>query len=475
MPYYETDGEDVKKYLPEGLEEVVEVFDRVFGDDPIDEVENITSIDDQESRLADKLLHAIIDAQKNPNPTIAELKLKPYLRMPYDKYASTPKQSLGRRFLNWVRLKWLESVFRLVVWRLLFFMLVATMWFLVLVYREKARTIIPNVTAMYTSLIFLTSFLISGYFERVLDRFRDAKLAFQNSLKSIVNFGLSFASFISNADERVGLEAAKNLDRNKVKGWTPLDAVVHLQYLCHALPFAQLQEVRNKLDYDSLPLFPYQIKILREENGIRIDRIEPIYGMIRRSLVELEVQGLLMRNIDARTLSAYLDKMQENMTEMEESVSNSIPSGCIKLLNLAVFVFCFFLGPLIWDEDGWAWSYLFYAIPVYIIYGFMRQSGETRNPLQDNNASTKLHAPVEKWALINCAEVDRCFENAIAYLRRNKIAVDTHFPLTAKGAVDVMALGDSGPNRLRRIKQNEQTLEDAIPLEDVKRKQPLNF
>lgn len=416
-------------YVPGVVNEGLDVFDEVFGDDPTDEIRAQYAIDDKETKVATETLLSIIRGYGNLHPSKEEVRLKPYLVLP-----SVP----DRPFLwQW----WLDSILRLVAWRMILFMGVATMWFLLLVYRDKARTIIPNVTAMYTVLIFITSLLLSSYFERVLDRFRDAKVAFQNCLRITANFGMTFTAFLRSANDRIEAEPRQLSDRFNSQ-WSGVDGVVHLQYLMHAIPFAILADVRNKLNYDRLPLFKYQITELKKQNGIDVDRIEPMFNMIHNTLVELESQGLLMKNIDARVLFTYLQQVQNNMTAMEESVSNSIPPKYLNILNRMVFVFMIFLPPLIWDLDGWGWSYLFYAVVVYLIYGFMRQSEETRNPLEDVDVSERLHAPVEHWALLNCAEIDRSFEAALAFLiKQGGPRAVSHFPLREDGSVEVKQLG----------------------------------
>lgn len=418
-------GNIKKESIPTPFRQLVYATDRVFGDDPLDEINNQFGENDEEFQRSEKMIEAIDAGYKKRHkkvPSQKQLHLKPYLGYVREKEA-------------WFFIKlWRNSTIRLLIWRLLLFNAIATGWFLLFNFRPEALTIVPNVNSMYDVLIFLTSVLFGFYIDRVLDGSNAPKKAYLNVLKVNYNLASAVTSMIRGYANRVEGEAV-TLDRHDRK-WTALDSLVHLQYLLHAMPYAILYEVRNKLKYSTLPLFEMQVAILNAENGINIARLDVIHDQIRQTLFDLESQGVLIKAQDSRILLPLVDEMSKSLTALQETVDNSIPVKYTNILNQTVFVFSAILPPIIYDDDKWGWAYFFYNVILYILYGFFRQSQEIRNPLEDKVELKSARAPIENWAAINCATIDQTFERTIQHIRKLNPEMSSHFHFNDDGSVN---------------------------------------
>lgn len=417
-----------KDKFPTPIRQLVNATDRLFGDDPLDEISNQFCEDDEEFERSEKLLRSIQQSYYAMHPgkiSPKEIHLKPYLRHTREKDSF---------FL--IRL-WRNSTIRLVLWRGVLFNAIAVGWFLLFTFHPPALTILPNIDSMFQILIFLMAIIFGLYIDRVLDRANSPKLSYLNLLKVNLNLASAVTSMVRAYSNRTDGELI-NISHHD-RQWTPLDSLIHLQYLLHSMPYTIIYEVRDKLTYGKLPLYKMQVDILNKENMMgHVANVDVVFDQIRQTLLSMESQGILIKAQDSKALLPLVDEMAKSLTQLQETAANSIPTKYTNILNQSVFLFMSLVPPLIYDPDKWGWGLFFYNVLYYIMYGFFRQAQEIKNPLEDKSSLKSAHTPIENWADINCARTDQIFEAAIALLLEHNPDMPTHFELNPNGSTKVV-------------------------------------
>lgn len=397
--------------FPPSVSKFQQAFEEPFGEPPLTACMSLCTIRNEERDRASRTIASIQDYyghQRIPRSCGAWY--------PYLAYARKKPKPLTWRL-------WLYSTLRLVLWRELFFAgIIGTAWFLLLAYREQARTIIPNAESMFSVLIFAIGIFLNGFVERVLDLFSAARKGFDSTMAVSRDFASSVAT----------------LARIKVMKGTTVTAdgvamLVRLQFLMHCIPYAILQEVRGAIHYERLPLLKSLVDELRAENNISEDRLQTLFSMLRLALGVAE-GAILHNDVVAKALYLYINDITAMLATLRAEVGYDIPSRYVNTLKESIALFVGLLPIILFDPTDWWWAYVFLVVVIYVVYGFFLQSQEIHNPLGDQAVYNEADAPIEEWAHIAAFDVDNEYANALRYmLTRGTIPQDPQTGLYRAG------------------------------------------
>src|ERR1700761_654309 len=143
----------------------------LFNDTPLDACNQLFGVFRSEQTRMNRMLRTI----KRNDRTEEQYKLYPYQK------PDPPDPSL-------LSTLWQSSIIRLVLWRYLFFMLVANAWFALLQYVDTLRMLTDAAETMYSILIFFIGLIFSTFISTVLAKYRTGGEQYQLLLQSVRDF-----------------------------------------------------------------------------------------------------------------------------------------------------------------------------------------------------------------------------------------------------------------------------------------------
>jgi len=427
------------------------LFRYVFYDDPFDLINNLVAMDDSvEQNDISKVAHY---RGKHTDPRF--YCLKPYTRPP------PPPPSFFSKLFG----AWRSSMLRLVLWRLLVLDGVATGWWMLLYFWTAAREVVDDFSVMYSFFSLVFFLVLPQYLSIAMDKYYLANEKFSLALSYMgdmarytrsVAFGMderpaifvqertinNYASTGANVNHTTEMKLTpENTPRivsfsiREANGavsdvfFSPVDALVHFQYILHSLPYAIVDEFRGVFSYERLPLLPMQKYMLSTMNPHAYDEIDTLLTELSSAVILLQNSLILRTNGgDATSLNGLINQISEVTTVALASTTKSIPPAFSQLLDVSTLIFCMFLPPVFFMADTWWLQYLLYNIIVFFVYGIVRLAQEFRHQLQTKNTNPFAAVPVDIQADRKAAFIDSTMEAAIGlYLsNQNMLELETN-------------------------------------------------
>lgn len=417
-------------------------FRAVFYDDPFDLINNLLTMDDSDERSE----LSKVDHYRSRTGDRRWYCLKPYTMPP------PPPPSFFGRVIG----AWNSSMLRLVLWRLVALNGVATGWWLMLLYWPEARVVVDDFSVMYSFFSLIFFLVLPQYLSITMDKYYLANEQFSLALSYTSDIASYLRGVIFVMDERSAIFVQERpsiiMPSNASSAYpstmqltaenmpstvsfsvpvhdgaivdlvmTPVDTIVHFQYLLHALPYAIVDEFRGVFAYDRLPLLPMQKYMLRVSNPHEYEELDTLLTELRSAAFLMENTHLL-RSSGANTasLNGYINSISEKISVATSATNKSIPPAFSQLLDASTLIFCVFLPPVFFLEDTWWLQYLLYSIIVLFVYGIVRLAQEFRHQLQTKRSNPYAAVPVTAQANRKAAFIDSTIESAISIYLHNQ-------------------------------------------------------